>query len=145
MALLEIQIEGSNGWASHLPTWRINVHLPLVGMWWGYQGKPLTGYHLYLWLFSFLLTHASFLFSKWSLKKELYVLSFYVIFTTLEGLLWFILNPAFGWNSFREANLPWYQEQWILGLPGEYWIRFAAGAMLYWLANGNTKIKALKL
>lgn len=145
MALLEIEIEGGGGWAANLPTWKINIHLPIVGMWSGYKGKPLTGYHLYLWLFSFFLTHVSFMFSKWTVKKELYLMSFYIIFTTFEGLLWFILNPAFGWNSFRSGNLSWYKEQWILGLPGEYWIRFGVGAMLYWLANENTKIKTFKL
>ena len=144
MALFEIQVEGAFGWGANLPTWRVMVHFPILGMWWGYQGKPLTGYHFYLWLFTFLLTHTAFLFHKCSLKKELYVISFYVLFTTFEGLFWFPLNPACGWQRFRQG-IPWYREHWMLGLPAEYWIRFTVAAVLYWLADENTKVKAFKL
>jgi CDP-diglyceride synthetase len=143
MALLEIQIEGAHGWAANLPTWKLSVHLPLVGMWYGYKGKPLTGYHIYLWLFSFLLPHVAFLYTKWTFKKEFNLLSFWVLFTTFEGLLWFVFNPAWGWHKFREG-IPWYKESWMFGLPTEYWIRFGAAAVLYWLADENTKIKAFK-
>jgi hypothetical protein len=41
---LEIQIEGANGWASALPTWRIETKWLL----WLTSGKPLTGYHVWL-------------------------------------------------------------------------------------------------
>lgn len=146
MALLEIQIEGAYGWASQLPTWRVNLHIPAVGMWQGYRGKPLTGYHLYLWLFTFLLPHITFLFVKWDLKKELKLISFYVFFTTLEGLLWFFLNPAWGWQKFK-FGIPWYKEAWFLGFPFEYWVRFGIGSVLYYFSlNGRgSKNKAGKL
>lgn len=142
MALFEIQIEGSHGWASQLPTWRVNVHIPMVGMWQGYKGKPLTGYHLYLWLFSFLLPHIVFLYTKWTWKKELNLLSFYIFYTTLEGLLWFILNPAWGWSRFRQG-VPWYKEYWLVGIPFEYWIRFILASMLYYFSqkDGDKKVK----
>ena len=42
-ALVEIQIEGQHGWASNLPTWKVEnrwTHL-FCGR------RPLTGYHLY--------------------------------------------------------------------------------------------------
>ena len=130
MALFEVQVEGSQGWASALPTWRYNFSLPMMGMWGGSE-KPITGYHLYLWLFSLLLTHSVFLMTKWSLKKELWALSFYVLFTTLEGALWFVFNPAFGWQSFRYGAIGWYQELWLWGLPAEYWVRIGAGVGLY--------------
>jgi hypothetical protein len=129
MALLEVQIEGASGWAGNLPTWKKEIFLPIMGMW-GKHAKPLTGYHLYLWLFSFSLPHVTFLFSKWSLKKELYLISFYIFFSTFEGLLWFVVNPAFGWRSFN-PGLSWYQEKWIVGLPAEYWLRFTLGTILY--------------
>jgi hypothetical protein len=146
MALFEIQIEGSSGWAANLPTWRVDIHLPMMGMWWGSHEKPLTGYHLYLWVFSFLLLHSAVLFSKWNWKKELNLISFYVFFTTIEGLLWFVLNPAWGWQKFR-YGIPWYKEQWILGLPGEYWLRLTLGFVLYFVSrrNANPKDKALEL
>jgi hypothetical protein len=41
-ALWEIQVEGKEGWAKQLPTFRINVFFrKLLG------GKPLTGYHIF--------------------------------------------------------------------------------------------------
>lgn len=41
LAHLEIQIEGSHGWAEKLPTWRWDSRA--VRRWFG---KPVTGYHL---------------------------------------------------------------------------------------------------
>ncbi|KAB2642333.1 MAG: hypothetical protein DVB26_02890, partial [Verrucomicrobia bacterium] len=49
-AMVEIQIEGSGGWASNLPTWRIEKHW-LLDMFFG--GRPLTGYHA--WVLPFIL------------------------------------------------------------------------------------------
>ena len=48
--MTEIQIEGPNGWATSLPTWRIEHH-PLLDIFWG--GRAMTGYHA--WFFSFIL------------------------------------------------------------------------------------------
>ena len=133
MALFEIQIEGSRGWAANLPTWKVNFSLPIFGMW-GNTEKPVTGYHIYLWLFSFILLHFAFLLTKWSWKKELYLCSFYIFFSTFEGLLWFVFNPAWGWHMFR-YGITWYKELWILGLPAEYWLRFVVGGVLYLIST----------
>jgi len=138
MALLEVQTEGRFGWAGDLPTWKIEIYLPVVGMW-GKAAKPLTGYHLYLWLFSFTLPHVAFLFTKWSIRKEIYLVSFYILFSTLEGILWFVVNPAFSLHTFN-SRLSWYQEKWILGFPGEYWLRFTLGAFLYIISQKGKKL-----
>lgn len=140
MALFEIQIEGANGWAAQLPTWRVNVHFPLLGFWWNSKGKPLTGYHLYLWLLTFLLPHFIFLHSKWTFKREINLFCFYAFFSTFEGLFWFILNPAWGWSKFRQG-IPWYKEAWILGLPAEYWLRFGAASVLYYFSQKDADSK----
>lgn len=132
-ALLEVQIEGSSGWAANLPTWRKEVFFPIMGMW-GKHAKPLTGYHLYLWLFSFSVLHFAFFLTKWSFKKELKLISFYILFSSFEGLLWFVVNPAFGWRSFRINKIPWYKEEWILGLPAEYWLRFSIASVVYFFS-----------
>jgi hypothetical protein len=143
MALFEIQVEGGAGWAANLPTWRKTLHVPLLGMWQGYSGKPFTGYHLYFQLLTFLLPHTVFFYVKWDLKKELNILAFYVFFSTLEGIFWFILNPAWGWQKFK-YGIPWYKEAWVLGMPAEYWLRFGAGAILYYFSqqDADTKTKA---
>ena len=53
LALLEVQIEGTNGWAAALPTWRADGALvkAITG------GRPITGYHVYLWLLLLALLH----------------------------------------------------------------------------------------
>jgi hypothetical protein len=50
-AMTEIQIEGANGWACALPTWRIEKHW-LLDVFWG--GRPMTGYHAWIFPFMFL-------------------------------------------------------------------------------------------
>ena len=42
-ALLEIQIEGENGWASKLPTWKLKNPFQKIINW-----PYITGYHIYL-------------------------------------------------------------------------------------------------
>lgn len=37
---LKIEIEGANGWAASLPTWRIEKHVLLEVL---YGGRPFTG------------------------------------------------------------------------------------------------------
>jgi len=134
MALLEIQTEGSSGWAANLPTWRIGVDYSIFD-YVGLHGKNITGYHIYLWLFAFVLPHFSFLVTKWTLKRELYLMSFYALFTTIEGILWFVFNPYFSWANFRKENIPWYDEYWLLGFPIEYWFRFAGAGVLYFFSE----------
>jgi len=67
-AQVEIQIEGSAGWAANLPTWRVEKHW-LLDIFWG--GRPMTGYHA--WVFSFVaLTFHSpvFLRGRWFWRIE---------------------------------------------------------------------------
>jgi hypothetical protein len=45
LANVEVQIEGSAGWAANLPTWRIEDGW-LLDLFWG--GRPMTGYHVYI-------------------------------------------------------------------------------------------------
>ena len=142
MAHLEVQIEGSGGWAANLPTWKIST-INIFGLV-GYNEKPITGYHVYLWLFSFLLTHTAFIFNKWSIKKEFTLLSFYVFFTTFEGVIWFIINPEFGLTKFLNGNISWYTEPFFLYLPIEYWVRFAIGIFLYKLSLNDQEYKFAK-
>jgi hypothetical protein len=144
MALLEVQIEGRMGWAAALPTWRKILPFSFFGMF-GYAGKPLTGYHLYLWILLLTLPHFAFFFTEWTPKKEFLLLSFYVFFTTFEGILWFLVNPAYGWQNFTPKRARWYRQEPWLGIPLEYYPRFIVGGILYWLANADIKVKALRL
>ena len=67
-AQVEIQIEGATGWAANLPTWRVENHW-LLDYFWG--GRPLTGYHVWVFLFMALVFHfAFFLHGRHSFRLE---------------------------------------------------------------------------
>lgn len=124
-AKLEIQIEGKNGWAANLPTWRINNLLTklIPG-----DGKPLTGYHTYLWLFISSLLHSIFLFIPWTVSAELLLISLFIFILLSEDFYWFILNPHYGIGKFKRKHIPWHHI-WIFRLPLMYWI-----ALLIWIS-----------
>lgn len=126
-AQLEIQIEGTAGWAKNLPTWRIENHWALK-IFWG--GRALTGYHLWAMIFIFFLFHMPFFFySEWSLALELKALAGLILFWVIEDFIWFVINPGFGLKKFNKANIPWHP-RWFLGAPVDYWL-FTPIAILF--------------
>jgi hypothetical protein len=126
---VEIQIEGARGWAAALPTWRVEHH-PLLDLFWG--GRPLTGYHA--WVFSFMalafhLPH--FLSGRFSLRTEARCLGCLMLFWIAEDFLWFALNPAFGVARLAPQYIPWHTS-WTLGLPTDYLTFSGTGLALLW-------------
>lgn len=131
-AQLEIQIEGEAGWATSLPTWRReNRWTRLL-----FGHRPLTGYHLYIHLFVFLLLHLPYALSLVfpSLPAELRILSFIVLFWILEDFFWFVLNPGYGLKRFRRRDVWWHAPSWWWIMPREYWIFTPIGIALYALS-----------
>jgi hypothetical protein len=129
-AKVEIHIEGEDGWAAKLPTWRIEKHW-LLDVFFG--GRPLTGYHAWMLPFSLLLFHyPALLGGSWSWRLEARTCAAFMLFWVLEDLLWFLLNPAWGWRRFNHREVRWHKH-WLLGLPTDYWT-FAtlAGLLLAW-------------
>jgi hypothetical protein len=117
-AKLEIEIEGRQGWAAGLPTWRVENHV-LLDLFFG--GRPLTGYHVWSFVLFLLLFHMPFFFNgSWSARGELNVLGGYFLFWVVEDFLWFVMNPDFGLSKFNK-EYAWWHKRWILGLPLEYW------------------------
>ena len=130
-ANVEIQIEGANGWAAGLPTWRVERH-PLLDLFWG--GRPLTGYHLWIFSFMALVFHLPlFVLGRFTLRLELRVLGCLMLFWIVEDGLWFLLNPAFGPGKFAPAFIPWHKH-WALGVPTDYLVFAGVGALLVWLS-----------
>lgn len=126
-AKLEIQIEGKDGWAKNLPTWRVEKHVLLD---WFYGGRPFTGYHLWAFLFVFLTFHLPFFWSGlWFWKGELRMIGAYVLFWVLEDFLWFVLNPHYGWKLFKPQHI-WWHKRWWCGVPFDYWILGSVGILL---------------
>ena len=134
MALLEIQVEGPDGWAADLPTWRVQNRWTKIF----YSGRPLTGYHLYLQLFVLLFVHLPFLLSlsAWTLRAECRVLSFMIFFWIVEDFTWFVINPAFGIRKFRKEHIWWHAPHWLFICPRDYVIFLPVGTVLYVLSFG---------
>lgn len=131
-ANVEIQIEGAAGWAAGLPvTFRVDHHW-LLDLFWG--GRPMTGYHAWVFPFVILFCHLPLVFSWcWSWRLEARVLASAMLFWIIEDALWFVCNPAFGWSSLYAGNPQvWWHKHWFLGLPTDYWTFTAVGLALLW-------------
>lgn len=130
-ANVEIQIEGANGWAASLPTWRIENH-PLLEIFWG--GRPLTGYHASIFAFIALVFHLPIFVNGWfSLRLEARILGSLMVFWIVEDFFWFVWNPAFGLDKFTQAFIPWHKH-WIFGLPTDYPAFMIIGSFLLWFS-----------
>jgi len=118
-AKMEIEIEGKDGWAAALPTWRIESHW-LLDIFYG--GRPLTGYHVWAFCFVFFFFHFPFFFNHgWTWQTELRIVGAYDLFWVVEDFLWFVLNPHYGWARFTRSEV-WWHKRWFLGLPVDYWV-----------------------
>lgn len=130
-AKVEIQIEGGAGWAANLPTWRVEHHW-LLDIFWG--GRPMTGYHAWVFSFMAILFHLPVFFAGvWNWKIEARILGCLMLFWIVEDFLWFVLNPAFGWSKFEPAFIPWHK-QWYLRVPMDYLIFTGVGLILFILS-----------
>jgi len=126
-AKVEIQIEGSAGWATSLPTWRIEQHL-LLTLFWG--GRAMTGYHAWVFTFIALLFHFPMVMvGELSWLLEARVLASIMLFWVIEDFLWFVLNPDFGFSKFSPEHAFWHKN-WVMGAPVEYWVATALGLAL---------------
>lgn len=124
LALLEVEIEGPNGWAKNLPTKRLKV-------WW-YQkmGKEITGYHLILSVFLILFMHLPLVLEKrFNWELEILIITQYLFFVVYWDFLWFVFNPHFRLKNFKKGGVPWHAS-WLLGLPTEYWLAIFGGLFL---------------
>jgi hypothetical protein len=128
-AKVEIEIEGPHGWAATLPTWRICNRWTKVF----YGNRPLTGYHLWLQAFVFVIAHLAFALrlSPWSWPLELRVIGFVILFFLVEDFLWFVLNPAYGIRRFRREHIWWHAPTWWWIMPRDYWVFSVLGCAMY--------------
>lgn len=126
-AKLEIHIEGKRGWASDLPTWRVENHFLLELV---YGGRPLTGYHVWCLVFIFFAFHMPFFWTgTWSVRQELNVIGGYCLFWVMEDFLWFVLNPHYGLRKFNKDHI-WWHRRWVALFPIDYWTFGILGLVL---------------
>ena len=129
-AMMEIQIEGKDGWAKNLPTWRLKKH-PLLDFLYG--GADITGYHVWAFGGIFLFFHLPLVWTRaWSLRAEMHITGAFCLFWLIEDYLWFVFNPHFGPRGLCPAKA-WWHKRWVLGLPVNYWISGGVGALLFFL------------
>ena len=113
LAFLEVQIEGRDGWAAQLPTWRPK------GKWYArfYErfmgGKELTGYHIGVFGFVLLFLHYPYLGVAPTLAQELWVLSLFFLFSIVWDYLWIVINPHYGvWRRQPKQDVSWHRHWW---------------------------------
>lgn len=145
VAVLEIQIEGKNGWAEKLPAWRPAHRSRLRRLYALFSNKKeLDGYHVSLFFVLILTFHMPFLFgAPISLDLWLKNLSLFFLFMVIWDYLWFVWNPWFTVRKFHPKKIDWHKK-WFLFMPLDYWegilisaavLLFGSsliGGMLYW-------------
>jgi hypothetical protein len=142
-AQVEIQIEGSDGWAARLPTWRIEGGTVWNVLW---AGRVITGYHVWTFVFMALVFHFVFLVvGCLSVRLEARILGSLLWFWVIEDALWFALNPAYGLSRLRPEFVPWHP-YWVMGVPLDYLVFGLIGLGLvmwsYRLWWGRKKVAA---
>ncbi len=131
-SLIEIQIEGPNGWASNLPTWRLkNKWLDRF-----FPGRPITGYHLWTLIFIAMVAHLPFAFQvPWTWQAEGRSIAFILFFWVAEDFFWFLLNPHYGLRRFRARDIEWHRGSWWWVAPRDYWVALILGGVLYGMSR----------
>jgi len=123
----EIQIEGGAGWATSLPTWRIEQHW-LLDLFWG--GRAMTGYHAWVFSFMILVFLMPLAFNGRLQRGDVPLcIAGLAVFWIAEDFLWFALNPAFGLARFDPVHAFWHKH-WVFGAPVEYWLGLAGATLV---------------
>lgn len=141
VACIEIESEGRFGWADKTPTWFRTTGFfgKLYGKMMG--GKPLTGYHAFMFFLPVLIFHAHFFMGmEWSGREELLAWAMYFAWCPMWDYFWFVLNPHYR-DKFTPSHIWWHAKSpWVFGLfPLDYLVGvtislgFAGGAA--WLSG----------
>ena len=116
-ANVEIQIEGPHGWAASLPvTFRVEHHW-LLDVFWG--GRPLTGYHAWVFAFMALVFHLPLVFgNRWTWNAEAgYPLGAGLRVSAAAGTAFHAPDGTdrFGWGGNPDLE-PEFAREYALGL-----------------------------
>jgi len=100
-SLMEIEIEGKNGWCKNLPTTKNFI-------------SSFTLYHVFMNIFIMLMNY--------KLYSNLYDAVFYTnAWFLIEDFMWFVLNPYFTIKKYKKEFIPWHK-RWLFKLPIENYI-----------------------
>ena len=117
-AVVEIEVEGKHGWAEKTSTWFRTKGLAATFYGFFMGGKPLTGYHLFMFFLPLLAFHAHFVMGvQWSFARELLVFAMYFAWLPTWDFLWFVLNPYYGVKKFKRENVWWHaKSHWLFNV-----------------------------
>ncbi len=140
IALLEIQIEGKDGWAKNLPCWRPKTDSLAAKVYAGIMsGKELTGYHIFMFSLPLLILHLPFIAGiKWTLAKELQIVSVNYLFSVIWDFLWFVWNPYYGVERFKPQFISWHKK-WLGPVPQDYLAGVGLSFILAAIAGEKTE------
>ena len=130
VAKFEINVEGKDGWAKNLPTWRKNNQITRLF----FGDYDLTGYHFWFFIMSLTFLHFPYfvgLIFSWSL--ELKIMAVFFLGVALEDFLWFVLNPSFGIKKFNKNSGVWLK--WVGFIPVIDLTYLVILALLIFLSN----------
>ena len=137
LAVLEIQIEGREGWAKNLPTWRPRPDSRTAVIFSKIMsGRETTGYHITMFAFVFLIFYFPYAFGIIFLTPAnfLATLSLFFLFIVLWDFLWFVLNPHYPLKNFKKEHI-WWHKKWLLGLPRDYYFSTSLSLLMALLAG----------
>jgi len=130
-AKVEIAIEGGDGWAKKLPTWKLPEGHIISKIFFG--GRTVTGYHVWVNIFIIFILHSVYLFVPLQFSIETKILAFYMLFWVIEDFLWFVINPSYGLKNFKKEKIWWHEKRWFVFAPIEYFIFVPIAIILYLL------------
>ena len=125
-ALIEIEIEGKDGWANTLPTPKILFHF--------------TQYHVLMNILVILLLFKVYYKNTKDILKCIFIISLWFV---LEDTYWFIFNPYYTLKRYNKENIGWHK--WCCGLPIGSIISFIImGVIITIEKNNKFYVKLLK-
>ena len=132
LAIFEIQIEGKDGWATKLPTWRpgqdkwyARIYSAAMG------GKEMTGYHILVFGFVLIFLHYPYFAGQdWNYFLEARTIALFFLTVITWDFLWFVLNPYYGIRRFKPEYI-WWHKKWFLFLPRTYYFALIISALFY--------------
>ena len=125
-AKMEVEIEGKDGWAKNLPTWKLDNRI----LNWFMNGRPLTGYHFWAFSFVFFIFHLPLLWTgTWKWQMECRIMGCVTLFWVVEDFIWFVVNPYYGLKRHKEGEI-WWHKSWLWGYPSDHWGMLIMGVIL---------------
>ena len=120
-ALLEIEMEGKEGWAKNLPT-------PV------FLGE-FTLYHVLMNIIVVLTILKVYFHQLADTANSIFFIAAWFL---IEDFMWFVYNPFFTLKKYTKKDIWWHARQpWFLGIPIHNWIGLAVMGISYYFSKNK--------